>query len=207
MVYYHPQWKKVKELILNGEIGELKHVQGCFTYFNIDPKNMRNIPELGGGVLPDIGVYPLVTTRMVTEQEPIKVSSKIKYDKKFMTDIYASVEVTFKNFDLSFYVSTQMSLNQKMIFHGNKGKIEVHSPFNARLYGDAIVSLSKSDNNEKVYFRFGETNQYRLQIEAFAQAIKKNDSSDLFSITNSRNNQKIIDKIFQSHKIKKTVKI
>ena len=74
MVYYHPQWKKVKELILNGEIGELKHVQGCFTYFNIDPKNMRNIPELGGGVLPDIGVYPLVTTRMVTEQEPIKVN-------------------------------------------------------------------------------------------------------------------------------------
>ena len=52
---------------------------------------MRNIPKLGGGVLPDIGVYPLVTTRMVTEQEPIKVSSKIKYDKKFMTDIYASV--------------------------------------------------------------------------------------------------------------------
>ena len=207
MVYYHPQWKKVKKLISDGEIGDLKHVQGCFTYFNIDPKNMRNIPELGGGVLPDIGVYPLVTTRMVTDQEPISVRSKIEYDKKFKTDIYASVEVNFKHFDLSFYVSTQMSLNQKMVFHGNKGKIEVHSPFNARLYGDAIVSLSRSDNNEKVYFRFGETNQYRLQIEAFAQAIKKNDSSDLFSITNSRNNQKIIDKIFQSHKIKKTVKI
>ena len=207
MVYYHPQWKKVKKLISDGEIGDLKHVQGCFTYFNIDPKNMRNIPELGGGVLPDIGVYPLVTTRMVTDQEPISVRSKIEYDKKFKTDIYASVEVNFKHFDLSFYVSTQMSLNQKMVFHGNKGKIEVHSPFNARLYGDAIVSLSRSDNNEKVYFRFGETNQYRLQIEAFAQAIKKNDSSDLFLITNSRNNQKIIDKIFQSHKIKKTVKI
>ena len=69
MVYYHPQWKKVKKLISDGEIGDLKHVQGCFTYFNIDPKNMRNIPELGGGVLPDIGVYPLVTTRMVTDQE------------------------------------------------------------------------------------------------------------------------------------------
>ena len=207
MVYYHPQWKKVKELILSGEIGELKHVQGCFTYFNIDPKNMRNIPELGGGVLPDIGVYPLVTTRMVTEQEPIKVSSKIKYDKKFMTDIYASVEVTFKNFDLSFYVSTQMSLSQKMIFHGSTGKIEIHAPFNARLYGDAIVSLSKSDNSEKVHFRFGETNQYKLQIEAFADAIKRNDNSDLFSIQNSRNNQKIIDKIFQSYKKQKVLKI
>ena len=168
---------------------------------------MRNIPELGGGVLPDIGVYPLVTTRMVTEQEPIKVSSKIKYDKKFMTDIYASVEVTFKNFDLSFYVSTQMSLNQKMIFHGSTGKIEIHAPFNARLYGDAIVSLSKSDNSEKIHFRFGETNQYKLQIEAFADAIKRNDNSDLFSIQNSRNNQKIIDKIFQSYKKQKVLKI
>ena len=38
MVYYHPQWKKVKKLISDGEIGDLKHVQGCFTYFNIDPK-------------------------------------------------------------------------------------------------------------------------------------------------------------------------
>ena len=207
MVYYHPQWKKVKELILSGKIGDLRHVQGCFTYFNIDPKNMRNIPELGGGVLPDIGVYPIVTTRMVTEQEPISVRSKIHYDKKFKTDIYASVEANFKNFDLSFYVSTQMSLNQKMIFHGKKGKIEVFSPFNSRLYGDAIVSLTKSGNNEKVNFRFGETNQYRLQIEAFANAIKKNDATDLFSIKNSRSNQKIIDKIFLSHKRKKTIKI
>ena len=37
---------------------------------------MRNIPELGGGVLPDIGVYPLVTTRMSDDQEPISVRSK-----------------------------------------------------------------------------------------------------------------------------------
>ena len=36
MVYYHPQWKKVKKLISDGEIGDLKHVQGCFTYFNIN---------------------------------------------------------------------------------------------------------------------------------------------------------------------------
>jgi len=57
------------------------------------------------------------------------------------------------------------------------------------------------------FFRFGETNQYKLQIEAFADAIKRNDNSDLFSIQNSRNNQKIIDKIFQSYKKQKVLKI
>ena len=45
MVYYHPQWHKVKNLIAEGCIGTLKHVQGSFTYYNKDPENMRNNPE------------------------------------------------------------------------------------------------------------------------------------------------------------------
>jgi len=57
MVTYHPQWRKVRELLSDGAIGRLRHVQGAFSYFNADPSNMRNKPELGGGGLPDIGVY------------------------------------------------------------------------------------------------------------------------------------------------------
>ena len=66
MVTYHPQWLKVRELIADGAIGRLVHVQGAFSYFNVDPDNMRNRPELGGGGLPDIGVYPTVSTRFST---------------------------------------------------------------------------------------------------------------------------------------------
>lgn len=51
MVTYHPQWLKVRELVQSGAIGTLKHVQGAFTYFNVDPNNMRNRLELGGGAL------------------------------------------------------------------------------------------------------------------------------------------------------------
>ncbi len=57
LVTYAPVWRKVRELLAEGAIGTLRHVQGAFTYFNRDPGNMRNIPELGGGGLPDIGVY------------------------------------------------------------------------------------------------------------------------------------------------------
>ena len=76
MVTYHPQWMKVRDLIANGAIGTLRHVQGAFTYFNTDPANMRNILELGGGALPDIGVYPTVTTRFATGKEPLRVSRR-----------------------------------------------------------------------------------------------------------------------------------
>ncbi len=52
MVTYHPQWLKVRDLIASGAIGTLRQVEAAFTYFNVDPGNMRNIPELGGGVCP-----------------------------------------------------------------------------------------------------------------------------------------------------------
>ena len=73
MVTYHPQWIKVRDLVQSGAIGTLRYVQGAFTYFNVDPKNMRNILALGGGALPDIGVYPTVSTRFVTGKEPKRV--------------------------------------------------------------------------------------------------------------------------------------
>ena len=140
MVVYHPQWIKVRDLIASGAIGKLRHVQGAFTYYNVDPKNMRNVLSLGGGALSDIGVYPAVSTRFVTGKEPSRVQATVERDKKFKTDIYSSIRAEFGDFELSFYLSTQMANRQLMVFHGDKGFIEVHSPFNAGLYDHHRVS-------------------------------------------------------------------
>jgi len=198
MVAYHPQWHCVKELIQDGSIGSLRHIQGAFTYFNKDPNNMRNQPKLGGGGLPDIGVYPIVTTRLTTLKEPHSVVASIEYDKNFKTDIFASAQVQFDNFDLSFYCSTQMALRQHMTFHGETGRIEVHTPFNARVYGHARVTLHSQDNLKIQEFKFGDTNQYKLQIEKFSLAIKSGLRDSIFDLTSSKNNQKVIDAIYAS---------
>ena len=125
MVIYHPQWIKVRDLIASGAIGRLRHVQGAFSYYNVDPNNMRNQLDLGGGALPDIGVYPTVSTRFSTGKEPLRVQATIERDKKFGTDIYSSIRADFGDFELSFYLSTQMAARQVMVFHGEKGFIEV----------------------------------------------------------------------------------
>ena len=36
------QWLRLRELINQGRIGELRSVLGFFSYFNIDPANIRN---------------------------------------------------------------------------------------------------------------------------------------------------------------------
>jgi len=197
MVTYHPQWLKVRELVASGAIGTLRHVQGAFTYCNLDPTNMRNILALGGGALPDIGVYPTVSTRFVTGKEPKRVQATIERDKKFKTDIFSTIRADFGDFELSFYLSTQLAARQLMVFHGDKGFIEVHGPFNAGLYDHHKVSLHNQDHTEETVFRFPGAAQYRLQVEAFARAAKGG-KDPVFTLENSVKNQKVIDAIFRA---------
>jgi predicted dehydrogenase len=119
---------------------------------------MRNKLDLGGGALPDIGVYPTETTRIATGREPVRVQATIERDTKFGTDIYSSIRADFGDFELSFYLSTQMAARQTMVFHGEEGFIEVFA--RAALGGrDKVFTLEESVLNQKVIdaiFRAGE---------------------------------------------------
>ena len=197
MVFYHPQWRKVRDLVRSGAIGRLRHVQGAFAYHNVDPGNMRNKPELGGGALPDIGVYPTVATRLVTGREPLRVQARIERDPKFGTDTYSSTKADFGDFELSFYCSTQMALRQFMVFHGEEGFIEVHGPFNAGDYEHHRIELHNQKHTEATVFRFPGTRQYRLEVEGFARAAQGGDDP-VFTLENSVLNQKMIDAVFRA---------
>jgi predicted dehydrogenase len=197
MVYHHPQWVKVRELISSGAIGTLRHVQGAFTYFNKDPGNMRNRVDLGGGALPDIGVYPTVATRMSTGQEPKRVRAFVERDPDFGTDRYANVTAEFDGFDLTFYVSTQMAQRQSMVFHGDKGFIEVHAPFNSGKYGHARVTLHDAGHAQLTEWNFQDANHYQIQAQNFARAAAGEDAP-VFTLENSLENQKFIDAIYRA---------
>ncbi|CAD7044109.1 gfo/Idh/MocA family oxidoreductase [Pseudorhizobium halotolerans] len=197
MVTYAPVWLKVRELIAEGAIGRLRHVQGAFTYFNRDAGNMRNIPELGGGALPDIGVYPAITTRFATGREPLRVQAVTERDAEFGTDIYSSVKADFGDFEMSFYVATQMANRQVMVFHGTEGYIEVKSPFNAERWGAEEIELTNQKHTESQIFRFQDSRQYRRQAEAFARAVA-GQKAEVVTLENSVKNQRFIDAIYRA---------
>ncbi len=199
MVTYHPQWLKVRELLAKGAIGTLRHIDASFTYFNTDPKNMRNQPELGGGALPDIGVYPTVTARFATGLEPTRVQASVEFDPKMKTDRYANVHAEFPGFDMTFYVSTQMGNRQTMVFHGDKGFIELSAPFNSNLYEGDEVRVHNGSHNETRVYRYTGLNQYVHEVEAFARAAAGKKQS-LFSLEESMLNQRVIDAIYKAGK-------
>jgi predicted dehydrogenase len=144
MVTYHPQWHKVRDLIASGAIGTLRQVDAAFTYYNVDPDNMRNRPELGGGVIPDIGVYPTVTTRFATAMEPLRLHATVDFDPNFGTDRYASVKADFGELRAELLLlHPDGGCASSMVFHGEAGYIEVTAPFNAGDYGHPTVTLHK----------------------------------------------------------------
>src|SRR5208337_2830416 len=51
MIRSYPQWLRLRSLLAQRRIGELRSVAGFFSYFNADPSNIRNQVECGGGAL------------------------------------------------------------------------------------------------------------------------------------------------------------
>lgn len=58
-VRWHPRMVRAIELVKSGEIGQVLSIDASFTFPASIEGNYRMSPEMGGGALFDIGVYPL----------------------------------------------------------------------------------------------------------------------------------------------------
>jgi len=178
MVRNHPQWLRTMELVREGRIGKLRSAAGYFSYFNNDPKNVRNELEYGGGALLDIGCYPVKTTRMVFGEEPGRVSASIERDPKFKIDRLASGILEYPSGQCVFTVSTQLAPFQKMQFFGTEARIDVEVPFNAppdkptRIFIDDGKQLYAGESQTMESFAI--CDQYTIQGDLFSKAVMEN---------------------------------
>jgi predicted dehydrogenase len=176
MVRHHPQWHRVREIIQSGEIGEPRSIQIIFSYFNVDPTNIRNKADIGGGGLLDIGCYAVVAGRYFFDAEPIRVVTVMDRDPAFGVDRTTSALMDFgAGRQLAFTVSTQSVPYQRVQILGTKGRIEIEIPFNAppdtptRIFVD---DGSQHGNRSARAIDFPVVDQYRLQGEAFSRVIR-----------------------------------
>ena len=76
MFRFHPQHQKVKELIKDGKIGEVKSFNGVFGFPAFPEGDIRYNGQIGGlfagggGFLLDSGCYPICASRMIFAEEP-----------------------------------------------------------------------------------------------------------------------------------------
>jgi predicted dehydrogenase len=202
MVRLHPQWRRARELVREGRIGKLRVIQGLFSYHNIDPNNIRNKADIGGGALYDIGCYPIVTSRFLYESEPARVVGLIDRDPEMKTDRLTGALLDFPQGQASFICSTQLVPYQRMQILGTKGRIEVQIPFNAppdkpcRIFVDDNSALGDAS---AVAETFDVCDQYTLQGDVFSEHIRGGEPLE-FPLEDAVKNMRVIDAVFRSAK-------
>ena len=192
MYRFHPQMVKTKKLIKEGRIGEIKNIHTMFSYFNINPDNIRNKADIGGGGLMDIGCYCISLSRFIFEDEPEKVSSFIEYDPEFHTDRFVAATLKFKNGTSQFSCSTQMFNNQFAEITGTKGRILIPVPYTPMPEEKTSIKLQTGEITEE--FNFEACDKYTIQGDLFAQAILNNTEVPT-PFSDALNNMKVIDSI------------
>ncbi len=197
MYRHHPQWVKVKELVDNKKIGELKTIQSSFSFFEDDPESIVNKKEYGGGSLMDIGCYPISISRFLFNEEPKKVYSKIEYHPEFKTDTLATVILEFENGTSSFFSSTLIPDNQQVEIFGSEGRIEIEVPFNPAPDNPAKIWLYQNGRKEEMVFN--SCDQYTMQGDLFSLAILK-DKPVPTPLQDAVDNMKVIERILNSDK-------
>ena len=202
MIRSYTQWLRVSELIRGGRIGDLRAVNAHFSYFNVDPKNIRNEVESGGGALYDIGCYCIQAARVGFGELPRRVVGLIERDPAFGTDRLTSAMMDFTGGQAIFTSSTQLIPHQKVHFFGTKGRIEMEIPFNApkdrptRIFIDETGELFGSGI---VTEEFPTADQYTMQGDAFSRAILE-DTEVPVPLEDAISNMKVIEAIFASAK-------
>lgn len=195
MYRHHPQWKKVKELVGNGEIGEVKGIHSLYSYYNEDTSNIRNKADIGGGGMLDIGCYCVSLSRFVFGCEPGRVLGRIERDPNTGIDRFASGTLDFGSGVATFSCGTQLQPYQRVNILGTKGRIELEIPFNAPNDRPARIRLQRGGPVEDMQFEV--CDQYTIQADLFAEAII-NDTDVPTPISDGIANMKVIDAVFES---------
>jgi predicted dehydrogenase len=198
MIVHHPNWQKVRDLVQGGAIGQVRHVDGVFTYDLRDMGNVRNRPETGGGSVPDIGVYTFGSARWATGAEPTRLVSHIRRENgvDVVTRVTGEMSGPTGTFTYASLTSMRLFPRQEVVFQGESGMIRVQAPFNAGAVAEAQCHLFRPGEPDQI-FRFPGARQYRNQVEAFGRSVREG-AAYPWSLEDARGTQAMIDLVFAS---------
>ena len=204
MYRFHPQTAALLELINEGAIGDVRNVQTMFSYYNVNPKDVRNQADIGGGGLLDIGCYCISYSRLLFGEEPLRVSATIEYDPALKVDRLVSAAIEFSKGSATFTCSTQLPNSQHAKIIGTRGIIDAPIPFTPPPDRPSRLIVASGPQEEVIAIE--PANHYTLQGEAFSKSIlDKTPVPTPFS--DAIANMKVIDAIFESSRTGRWVSI
>lgn len=129
MMRYHPQTNRVRDLLAEGKIGDVRILRGVFTFVLTNPGDIRTNRKLGGGSLWDLGSYPVNFMRTVMDANPVEVwGSQITNDDGVDLTFIGQMRFPSGAFG-HFYSSFEQVPRVEADIHGTQGRITLDLPW------------------------------------------------------------------------------
>jgi predicted dehydrogenase len=122
-----PIYQQVRKWLETDSIGDVKYLSSTFGAVIPKTEDDRWLnPELAGGTLLDMGIYPISISQWVTRQEPQSFSVQALLGKTGV-DLLTAVTLKYPNGVISQFNSNFLVENTNDFFiYGTKGHIRVH---------------------------------------------------------------------------------
>ena len=166
MYRHNPQTKRLKQLVDEGAVGELRLVRSTFSYSLYDPENIRLRTDVEGGALMDVGCYCVSGSRLLGG-EPESVYGQAFFGETGTDWVFAG-ELRFPGDVLALFdCGTALPERDELEAIGSEGALFLDDPWHCRR---PVIELRRGGEAEQIELE--PVDSYRLELENFSDAIK-----------------------------------
>ncbi len=164
---YMPARKIIDDLLQEGIIGQVQSLTANLGY-DIRHKERLIKPELAGGALLDVGLYPIQFALMTVHEGIRNLTSDAVLSEEGV-DLVNSITITFESGIMAVLHSSMMTLTDREgIIYGDKGRMHVHNINNC----EGITVYDRDNRIVKEVTVPPQINGYEYEVLACMKAIK-----------------------------------
>jgi len=166
MYRHNPQTAKLKELVADGAVGELRLIRSAFSYALFDEQNIRLRTDVEGGALMDVGCYTVSGSRLLGG-EPERVWGEAWFGPSG-TDWVFTGTLRFPGDVLAtFDCGTALTNRDELEAVGTEGSLFLDDPWHCNR---PVIEVRRDGGVERVELEHADS--YRLELENLSAAIR-----------------------------------
>ncbi|MFL5928912.1 MAG: Gfo/Idh/MocA family protein [Gaiellaceae bacterium] len=166
MYRHNPQTMRLKRLVDDGAIGELRLVRSVFSYSLYDEANIRLRTDLEGGALLDVGCYCVSGSRLLAG-EPDRVTGEAWYGPTGTDWVFAGTLRFPENVIAVFHCGTALVDQDELEVVGSEGSVFLDDPWHCR---SPLIELRRDGGVERL--EIDPADSYQLELENLGAAIR-----------------------------------
>ncbi|MEK7509211.1 MAG: Gfo/Idh/MocA family oxidoreductase [Patescibacteria group bacterium] len=175
MFLYHPQQKRVREIIQSGTLGEITGFEGRFAFPMPDVGNIRLNARLGGGIYYDALVYPIRASRFAFGEEPQSITCNLTIDPALGVDVKADATLTYSGRTASISSAFDSDYRSTYRVLGTKGSISMERAY--AVPKDLAVRIFLEVGNAREEICIEPADHFKLMVDDFCSEVALGEAS------------------------------